>query len=304
MTIEERFEIEIKELLDAERAEAESSRRARGVRAFLMNLTMVGAIVAGFAVYNRADALYATEATLKLFMTKQIAEMALQYALQERHWQWREDWTAANITRDLLVIYQDLAKRHSYSEMGFDWEPKSPEYGVVRNLLALAEGRIDPARAREIIEESASITYYDMKTDRRIRTLVPKDEPGAALEYAEIAVLAKTHAKSGQVYQEFAKHRRSVEAVRNIANVIWDGPENSTRISKILDFYESLLNTNAAELQAIESAQKGVVMQSESFRRRLAVAAARQARYEAETMMNQSEKIKPYQRLVVPERRP
>ena len=287
----------IAECEDDEPAERRTRSRFTGVA---LNCLMVAVIFAGLAVYQRANAVFATEATLQLFLTRQIAEMALQYGLQKYHWEWRETWTAANITRNLLVIYQDLAKRHSYGEMGFGWEPKNRDYGVVRDLLDLAEGRVDPSRAREIMEENASITYYDMRSDQKIKTLVPKDEPGAALEYAAIATLAKSHAKSGQVYKEFDKHRRTVEAIRNIANVVWDGPENSTRISKILDFYESLVQTNAAELQTIEASHKGVAEQARTFRARLVMAAARQGRYEAETSMNQAERILPYQRLVAP----
>lgn len=290
--------------LTAAIAECEDEGEVRApsrARSIALNCVMIAVIFCGLGAYQRASAVFATEATLQLFLTRQIAEMALQYGLQKYHWEWRETWTAANITRNLLVIYQDLAKRHSYGEMGFEWEPKNRDYGVVRDLLDLAEGKVDPGRAREIMEENASITFYDMRSDRKIKTLVPKDEPGAALEYAAIATLAKSHAKSGQVYKEFDKHRRTVEAIRNIANVVWDGPENSTRISKVLDFYESLVQTNAAELQTIEASHKGVVEQAAAFRYRLALAAARQGRYEAETSMNQAEQILPYQRLVAPD---
>lgn len=279
--IDDEIDDEIDEGEDEEGDDEGGHERSRLSR-FVLNAAMAVVIVGGLTAYSRLDAIFALEET------------------QLYHWLWREFWTARNIQKSLVVIYQDLAKRHSYAQMGFSWEPRDPKYGRVEDLLALAEGKADPARARAIMEENAYIAYYDLHTDRRVKTLVPDDEPGAALEYAAIAAIAKNHAKAGQIYAELEKHRNTVKAISNIANVVWDSPENKQRINAVVTFYESLIRTNAAELESVQGSTEGVVKQVEAFRRRLEMSGRRQRDYENETYMNQSEQILPYEHVVRP----
>lgn len=286
----------------------ERAPRSRRIVRVAANVAMAIVVLAGFALSHRVYAQFtgvATEATLLrntailgVFQSKQIAEMLVHTT----HWKFRTYVTAANITENLITVYQELAKRHSYREMGFTWEPRDTKYGRVRQLLDFVEGTISPTEGRIVLENSAYVTYCDMKTDRQIRTLVPDGRPGAALEYAAYAALAKNGGKAGQIYKEMREHRDTMKAIARIANVIWQGPERSAQIAKVMDFYGKLIETNEAELQSVRASNEALTKALASYREELAKAGGMQADYERRKTMKQYEAIEgyPFEHLVRP----
>jgi hypothetical protein len=224
-----------------------------------------------------ARAIFATEGTLRLFLYEQIAEMVRQYAVQSDGWGFHKVLVNAGIEAGLATVYDSLAQRKRYREIGFTWETPDPVYGRVDRLLGLCEGDVPQTEAEAVAMENAYIQVVDMKTGEEERKLVLERYPGAALRYARYAAVMKTSALGGNIYAELERHRKTVEILKRIANLPRMSPGRSEQIMKVIDFYESLLDTNTAELDAVRSNAQGIDILYESYKDNLREAAKYQA---------------------------
>jgi hypothetical protein len=274
---EECGEHEGAEVFDAGGVAYRMARHGRGRRVVLCG---VMAFILALAAATPVRAIFATEGTLQLFLAKQIAEMIAQFDLQSAGWGFHRDEVNAAIGVGLTVIHDELAERRRYKDLGFDWETPDPVYGRVERILGLLEGDVPQSEAEAVTRESAYIQVVDMKTGAPERRLVLERYPGAALRYARYAALMKATALGGDVYEELESHRRTVEILRRIANVPRMSPGRSEQIMKIIDFYESLLATNTAELDAVRSNAEGIDKLYESYRDNFREA----ARYQADSV--------------------
>jgi hypothetical protein len=235
------------------------------------------AIVLVIAVAPPARAIFATEGTLQLFLVKQIAEMWHQYDLQRDGWTFHKVLVNGGIEAALAVIHDELAERKRYREIGFTWETPDPVYGRIDRLLGLLEGDVPQTEAADVAMENAYIQVVDMKTGDEERKLVLERYPGAALRYARYAAVMKSAALGGDIYEEMEAHRKTIDALRRIANLPNMSPGRSEQITKVIDFYESLLATNAAELDAVRTNAQGIDRLYESYKDNFREAAKYQA---------------------------
>jgi len=200
----------------------------------------------------------ATEETLHAFFGEQVAQMIRQFDLQFEGWGFHREWVNGGIQAALATIYDELAERKRYREIGFTWETPDRAYGRVDRLLGLLEGDVPQTEAADVAMENAYVQVVDMKTGVEEKKLVLERSPGAALRYARYAAVMKNSALGGRVYAELERHRRTVEILRRLANLPQMSPGRAEQIMTVVEFYESLLATNTAELDAVRSNAEGI----------------------------------------------
>jgi hypothetical protein len=245
------------------------------MKRYCLRATLLVAIAALVAQPVRAT--LATEETLYAFFGEQVAQMIQQFDLQFEGWGFHRDLVNGGIQLALATIYDELAERKRYREIGFAWETPDRAYGRVDRLLGLLEGDVPQTEAADVAMENAYVQVVDMKTGEEQRKLVLERYPGAALRYARYAAVMKCTALGGDIYGELEKHRKTVDILKRVANLPQMSPGRSEQIMKIVNFYESILETDTAELDAVRSNAEGIDRLYENYEDNFREAARYQA---------------------------